>query len=140
MTEKIFQIGIKALIRDKKGRILVLKKSSPFKATGAYWDMPGGRVENEGIEGTLKRELGEEIGVKNAKIFGLSYALLLPKIKINTAKGPVALCLLVYNCKIPANAKIKLSSEHTEYRWISMTESRKLLKVYKFPEEFINGL
>ena len=47
MTE-IYQLGVKALIRDRQGRILLLQvDNSSFddKSHGSYWDLPGGRVE-----------------------------------------------------------------------------------------------
>ena len=59
MTEQLFQIGIKAIIRNDENQILLLKNKD-------YWDIPGGRVDQgEDIETTLLRELNEEIGVNH---------------------------------------------------------------------------
>ena len=59
MTEQLFQIGIKAIIRNDENQILLLKNKD-------YWDIPGGRIDQgEDIETTLLRELNEEIGVNH---------------------------------------------------------------------------
>ena len=57
MTEQLFQIGIKAIIRNDENQILLLENKD-------YWDIPGGRMDQgEDIEAALLRELNEEIGV-----------------------------------------------------------------------------
>ena len=59
MTEQLFQIGIKAIIRNDENQILLLKNKD-------YWDIPGGRMDQgEDIEAALLRELNEEIGVNH---------------------------------------------------------------------------
>ena len=59
MTEQLFQIGIKAIIRNDENQILLLKNKD-------YWDIPGGRIDQgEDIETTLLRELNEEMGVNH---------------------------------------------------------------------------
>ena len=57
MTEQLFQIGIKAIIRNDENQILLLENKD-------YWDIPGGRMDQgEDIEAALLRELNEEIGL-----------------------------------------------------------------------------
>ena len=57
MKEQLFQVGVKALIEDEMGRVLLLKNRD-------FWDMPGGRMDQgEDVRQTLERELTEEIGV-----------------------------------------------------------------------------
>jgi 8-oxo-dGTP pyrophosphatase MutT (NUDIX family) len=73
MAEQLFQIGIKGLIRNLEGKILLLKVPE-WGQNPEHWDMPGGRMEpGESFLQTLRRELNEEIGVDyvgNAKHFG----------------------------------------------------------------------
>jgi ADP-ribose pyrophosphatase YjhB (NUDIX family) len=62
--EDIFHLGIKALIRNSAGQILLLKVNKE-KLKGyqgeAYWDIPGGRIQKDStVEETLKREIQEE--------------------------------------------------------------------------------
>ena len=62
MTEQPFQIGVKGLIRNQAGAILMVK----FSRRGpklAYWDLPGGRINpGETLLDSLKRGVSEEIG------------------------------------------------------------------------------
>lgn len=52
-----FNVGVKALIQDDSGAILILRK-----ATTGKWEVPGGRI-NQGasLADTLGRELDEEL-------------------------------------------------------------------------------
>jgi len=136
--EDKFHLGIKALIRNSKGEILLLKvnKEKLKGFTGeAYWDIPGGRIQKDStIEETLKREVEEEIGISeitNIKPF----AMVLSKIRIPQGDDSVGLILGAYFCEIPENSEIKLSDEHTEAKWFTTLEASKLLEV-KYPVEF----
>jgi ADP-ribose pyrophosphatase YjhB (NUDIX family) len=57
-----FGVGVAALIRDERGRILIVHRTySPEEP----WALPGGWLEGrEGIERTLERELMEETGLR----------------------------------------------------------------------------
>lgn len=136
--EDKFHLGIKALIRNSAGEILLLKvnKEKLKGFTGeAYWDIPGGRIQKDStIEETLKREVEEEIGVKeitNIKPF----LMVLSKIRIPQGDDSVGLILGAYTCEIPENSEIKLSEEHVEAKWFVPIEASKLLEV-KYPIEF----
>lgn len=140
-NEDIFHLGIKALIQNPSGEILLLKVnpsklvySDDWKGV-AYWDIPGGRVKrNIDVEETLKREVEEEIGVKdltNIKPF----SMVLSKIRIPQKDGSVGLILSAYTCKIPEKSKIGLSEEHVEAKWFSPVDAARLLEV-KYPAEF----
>jgi hypothetical protein len=47
-NEKLFYIGVKGLIENKEGRILLLKAdvSKHRKNREPYWDIPGGRISD----------------------------------------------------------------------------------------------
>jgi 8-oxo-dGTP diphosphatase len=142
MDEKKFHVGIKALVRNDEGKILVLKvnpKELKDNRHGVYWDLPGGRIkQGDSIEETLRKELEEEIDyfgeIKNPKLFHGSIA----NIEIPVDDEKFGLCLFVYTCEIEDD-EIKLSSEHTEYKWASVEEAKKLLSI-KFSPEFIEKL
>lgn len=139
MSEDTYHLGIKALITDKSGKILLLKVNSA-KLKGAknsdYWDLPGGRVQRDStIEETLRREVAEEIGVTgvtDAKPVGM----VLSNIRIPQGNNQsVGLILGVYACAIPENADIWLSTEHIAFKWWRAQEAADLLRV-KYPQEF----
>ena len=71
MKEKIYHLGIKAFIRNRKGEVLLLQvNQEKFKnpTPGGYWDIPGGRVLNgHTIEETLQREIEEETGIRTQR-------------------------------------------------------------------------
>lgn len=138
MSEDTFHLGIKALIRNNEGKVLLLRVN-PAKLHGVrkdYWDLPGGRVQKgQTVTDTLKREVIEETGIadiKNLKEIGMVVA----NIRIPISEhDTVGLILGVYECTFMADADIVLSDEHTAYDWFSPQEAANLLTV-KYPAHF----
>ncbi len=57
-----FAIGVAALIRDERGRVLVVHRTYSIEEP---WALPGGWLEGrESVEHTLERELLEETGLQ----------------------------------------------------------------------------
>ena len=57
-------LAVGAFIVNKKGEILLVKKSSTHTVDANLWTIPGGKVElNEPIIDALKREVKEEVGL-----------------------------------------------------------------------------
>ena len=120
---KKFNIGIKALI-VKNGKALVLKEVDKIDKEQILYDLPGGRMEErESIEQTLKRELDEELGLKDFKIKKLIYAAAHPHFD----DMGLGLMLLYYAVEAKLS-KIKLSKEHIEFQWISKANLEKVGK------------
>lgn len=137
MNEDIFHLGIKALIRDKIGQILLLK-INPKKLIGikkSYWDIPGGRIHRGStVEQTLKREISEETGIKSITSIK-PLAMVLSNIRIPMGDSDVGLILSIYDCENGDSNKIILSDEHIEVKWFSPKDASRLLKV-KYPKMF----
>ena len=58
--EKIFAISARGIIRDKKGHVLLVRRSD-----NGRWVMPAGSIElEESVEDCLKREVREEAGLE----------------------------------------------------------------------------
>ena len=140
--EKLFQVGIKGLIEDAVGRVLLLKAdTSKFKLQQkAYWDIPGGRIqEGQSVTEALQREIAEETGIKKiakAKFFTSVISNHLIPLKDGKRAG---LVLMIYKVKIPKESKIVLSEEHTGVEWVDKKEAAKRLSD-KYPQEFIRQL
>jgi len=138
MNEDIFHLGVKALIKNKQNKILLLKVNNDLLrgySGEPYWDIPGGRIQkNQTIEETLQREVDEETGIK--EILSVSKLdMVLSKIRIPIAESSVGLILAVYICTVPEDIEINLSGEHTSFEWFNPQEASKLLEI-KYPKEF----
>ena len=142
MNEDCFHLGIKAIIRNQKGEILLLKVNpAEFKGHKGepYWDVPGGRIQKgNSIGETLKRELKEETGITSLSQFK-PFSMVISKIRIPTKTGGVGLILSSYVCDVGDVREIKLSREHTEAKWFSKEESAQLLR-FKYPAEFLSKI
>src|SRR5437879_6067770 len=119
MAEKMFHVGIKALIENDEGKVLLLHALGWTKNnTPPHWDIPGGRVkEGQKVLDVLKREIEEETGV--GKVTGTSFfTAVIANHEIPFETHMLGLVLMVYKASIPENSKIKLSHEHTDYEWV----------------------
>jgi 8-oxo-dGTP pyrophosphatase MutT (NUDIX family) len=135
---KLFNVGIKGLIENTDGKILVLKSSlkDHKMPTEAYWDIPGGRIEEgEHVLEVLKREIEEEIGIKDFKEEAEFFHAVISNHKIPFEDKILGLVLMVYKIQIPKKSKIKLSDEHVAYEWVDKAEAAKRLR-HKYPAEF----
>lgn len=143
-NEKKFHVGIKTLILNERNEILVLK-INPEECKGddsVYWDLPGGRIEeNDSIEDTIKKEVEEELGIGGDEVEVIRpFEGSIANIKIPVGDEIFGLVLITYLCKMKNTKKeIKLSFEHTDYKWASVDEAKKLLS-HKFNKSFIDKL
>lgn len=138
MNEDLFQLGVKALIRNSKGEVLLLKVNKEMLKNysgEAYWDIPGGRIHRGSpVDETLKREVEEETGITNITSV-TPLTMVLSNIRIPWNDSDTGLILSVYMCEVNEPAKIILSKEHVEYHWFRPQEANVLLQV-KYPKEF----
>ena len=145
MNEDLFHLGIKAIIRNPKGEILLLKinpkKNKITKDWNGqpYWDIPGGRIHRgDTVEDTLKREVAEETGIKNIKKI-TPFEMVLANIRVPAGNDTVGLILSSYLCEVENEQKIKISEEHIQAKWFDPVEASKLLE-FKYPKEFVDKL
>jgi 8-oxo-dGTP pyrophosphatase MutT (NUDIX family) len=97
-----------------------------------YLDFPGGRIDETEkdlpLEVALKREVREELG-PNLK-YGVEKLIFVSK-RHYTNYGQNFRVVLIYYEAEYLSGEIKLSNEHTVYRWVSpsklLTESHKLI-------------
>ena len=110
-------------ILNDNDEYLVVKRSEDDMLYPGSWEFPGGHLEyGETIIEGLKRELNEEIGYKaNSKPQIISY-----NDEFENDIYNIEINFLIKVNKEKVN--VKLSEEHTEYRWVK--KNSKLLDDY----------
>lgn len=111
---KTFYVGIKGIIFNNQKGVLLLKR-------GDFWDIPGGRMDDdEEFLDTLRRELAEELpGIEVQEVGELLGAHRVQK----DIDGEISLVLLYFEVKATLPEPVKLSDEHDDYLWVkSKTE------------------
>ncbi|MCA9379778.1 NUDIX domain-containing protein [Candidatus Dojkabacteria bacterium] len=105
--------GQKALIINDAGKILIIKRDKELIYI-EKWDVPGGKLDNdETLIEALTREIKEEVGLELHKII---CTLTSSKFE-GKLSGNLTIYRNIYLCR--ADGEIKLSSEHSEYKWVS---------------------
>lgn len=123
---KKFKVNQDAVLIGPDGKMLIMKQPKG-------WQLPGGHLEgdNTTAEG-LMREFFEETGMKNVKIERI-LALGLSESK-KTYRA-------TFLCSTDIQ-EVKLSDEHTEYKWVDMKEALNYdfqhKSTYKILESLIN--
>lgn len=117
MNEGKIVVIVSAVIKDRKRKVLLLRRSNKNKTFKGCWQLPEGKMEfGEQAEETLGRELREELGlsVSGAKfIFTLSTTL-----KINKETYHLLRIVLGANCKgVPS---LKEQQQHDAYKWLDL--------------------
>jgi 8-oxo-dGTP diphosphatase len=120
-----FYAGIAALIWLPQNKQYLLLRRSELKdyARGA-WECVTGRVDQgEGFEDALNREVYEELAVRVQVeyILGTTHFYRGDPIPENELVG------VIYLCSLSDPTLIRISSEHSEYRWLSAADALDLL-------------
>lgn len=130
--EEEFVVAQKALIKDED-KYLILKRSPTAPVYANYWDFPGGKLEvGENVHEALEREVMEETSLKSKSgnpIFCFHETL------EKTDKTKRHVLFIVYECDITPG-EIKISWEHTDYKWATKDEILSL-DIENFLREFL---
>ena len=109
-------MAVKAYIVSA-GKLLVLKRVPNDDHYAGKWDIPGGRLgpgENP-LDG-LRRETREETG--------LDIDILLPMdVQHFVRDDKQVITMIIFLCR-PLTDKVKLSKEHSEYRWVDLKDTK----------------
>lgn len=113
------QVGVKVILINKEGKFLVLLRSAvKYPEAGAKWEIGGGRISpGTPLLENLKREVMEETGLEIIS----EPKLLAAQDIIRPHKHIVRLTYIGF-----AHGEVKLSNEHTEYKWLSREELKKI--------------
>jgi dATP pyrophosphohydrolase len=103
-------------------KFLLLKRSAAAKIYPGIWQMITGTIEShEHTKDTLLRELNEETGLMPLKIYSIP--------RINTFYLAISdkICMSPVFLTLVNKAEVKISNEHTEYKWASFEEATELI-------------
>ncbi len=106
---------VSVIIVDNEDRILLLKRSVHRKSYANKWNFISGKIENERPIECAEREITEEIG-SEAKVKLINIGK--PFIDKQT-EGVWRVYPFVYQF---VGGKIKINSEHSEYKWVARSE------------------
>lgn len=130
---------------DKKRKYLLLEyeRINDEKGDHKYWDFPKGHVEKDEKEtDTLFREIKEETGLTDIDLI-LGFK---EKLKYFFKKDGNLISKEVIYYLLKSNSKeVKISSEHTDFKWLGYEEALKLIEfksskdMLKKAESFINS-
>jgi len=115
---KLHIVSVVAVIRNREGGYLVLKRRDDEIAYPGMYTFPGGKIEdNQTVEEALESELEEEAGLKlvlDRKILLKDKSFIRPDGQ--TVK--VFSCL----CEVENPDEIKISKDFTDYKWVTIKE------------------
>ncbi|MDP3957024.1 MAG: NUDIX domain-containing protein [bacterium] len=122
-----FYLTVKGIV-ERDGKILVLKRSVTDDHLPEVWETPGGGVDREeNPEEALRREILEETGLTVA--IGKPFNVF--TFRKDTGEFKVGITFL---CKYESG-EVKLSEEHSEYRFIKPSEFKALPSIPSLYEE-----
>lgn len=131
MKSKPFVLAAKAMIRDRRGRYLFIRRSGECRNFTGKWEIPGGKADpGETASESLLREVAEETGLR-ITISGV----------MGAAESEIAKYRLAYIIFEAAakGSRVRLSSEHDEYVWATIAGARRLDLCPAF-KRFIGGI
>jgi len=129
MENKKIWVSQKAIITDKEGKILAIRRSKTAPSRPLNWDLPGGDLSfGEEADKGMRREIKEETGLEaeDLKVVDAISGL------NDAGEFWVTIC---YTAK-PKTKEITLSYEHDDFRWVTPSEFQEL-QVSSRNKEFV---
>ena len=122
-----FYLTVKGIV-ERDGKILVLKRSALDDHLPGVWETPGGGVDKEeSPQEALKPEILEETGL----VVTIGRPFNVFTFRKDTGEFKVGITFL---CKYESG-EVKLSEEHSEYRFIKPSEFAELPSIPSLYEE-----
>ncbi|MBY0376831.1 NUDIX domain-containing protein [Patescibacteria group bacterium] len=127
------QVGVKILLKNKEGKYLVVCRSAEkYPEAGAQWEIVGGRIDpGTSLFENLKREVMEETGLHIED----EIKLIAAQDILKTQKHIVRLTYIG-----EGDGEVKLSDEHTDFKWVTLGEILKLEPLDTYLKEVLEDL
>lgn len=130
-----FVVLVTGILRDRKGEILLIKRSNGNKTFKGFWQLPEGKMEfGEQPIQTLSRELEEELGYRLIKA-----KLVVVNSVIVTFNG-ISYHILRIVLEGQWEGKISLSHEHDAYQLLSIDKALKISNLVDGTKEILLAL
>lgn len=108
-------IAVKAIILNAQKEVLLLRRNDVDSIDGGMWDIPGGRAEDdENLENALRREVEEETSL-HVEISSLHSNWTYQLNNGERLQGYTFLYAII------GEYAVNLSHEHSEYRWVKLS-------------------
>lgn len=131
MTDSI-EVSGRALLFDRNGNVLVLRRHPASTTNPGKWELPGGKPEKgESFESSLRREVLEETGFE-IDIFRSA----------GTADQHVSGWHVIHVIVLAGirSGGLAISDEHSEFRWLKIPEIAALDKADWFGDYYASYL
>ena len=112
------------IVRKENSKVeFLLMKRSPNEKYPNIWQMVTGKIHNdETAYQAAIREIQEETGINTNSIF------VVPHLNFfYNHESDENITIPVFVTLVNSNTEIKLSKEHTEFKWVTFKEAKKLL-------------
>ena len=110
------QVGVKVLLRNPEGEVLLLRSREGYASSKPLWDIPGGRIDpGTSLRENLERELLEETGLA---LVSQPRLIAAQDIMPGDDRHIVRLTYIASGEGTPVLDGV----EHTEYRWVAFEE------------------
>lgn len=133
--EKYLQVGVKAILKNEKGEVLLLRRNPKnYPEIGPTWDIVGGRID-AGIPliENLKREVKEETGLVLESEPKLLYAQDILNISRFPGRHVVRLTYIADIFGEPV-----IDEESLEYKWVALSDLKNTEDLDRFLKEVVD--
>ncbi len=114
--------SVSLLVRNAKGRVLIIQRSSDCKNFKDWWEFPGGKIDpGESPRVAVCRESAEEVGL-NISPDAIEPE---PVWRNRVPNGSVEYAFFTWK-SAEENPAVSLSHEHSASKWVTPTEARRL--------------